>query len=91
VRGLAEGWREDNTLDLRQALQKAKINRIGSAAVYPYTTPGGADALLCASKFTESFDVVTKALFFGDGSGTLTAEAIRDPFLVVLNVYALWR
>jgi aflatoxin B1 aldehyde reductase len=75
--GLTEAWREDDMPNLQKALQQAKINRIDSAAVYPYTAPGGADALLGDSKFTESFEVDTKALYFGDGSGTLTAEAIQ--------------
>jgi aflatoxin B1 aldehyde reductase len=75
--GLTEAWREDNIADLKKALQQAKINRIDSAAVYPYTAPGGADALLGDNKFPESFQVDTKALYFGDGSGTLSAEAIQ--------------
>jgi len=76
--GLTEAWREDNIAELIEALQQSGVNRIDSAAVYPYNAPGGADRLLGISKFPDKgFAIDTKVLYFGDGSGTMTADAIQ--------------
>ncbi|KAF2728642.1 Aldo/keto reductase [Polyplosphaeria fusca] len=75
---LTEAWREDNMPALLSALEHANIKRIDSAAIYPYTAPGGADRLLGHCKASEKgFALDTKVLFYGDGSGTMAPEAIQ--------------
>lgn len=75
---LTVAWRQDNISELAGALQQARIDRIDSAAIYPYTAPGEADRLLGSNQYPEKgFTIDTKILFFGDGSGTLAEPAIR--------------
>ncbi|KAF2012095.1 Aldo/keto reductase [Aaosphaeria arxii CBS 175.79] len=75
---LSYDWTPDTINDLAKALKEAGINRVDSAAIYPFTDPGGSDRLLGIGKFPEKgFTVDTKAMVFGDGSGTMTEAAIE--------------
>lgn len=75
---------------LENALQTSSITRVDTAARYPVNSPGQSQRLLGEARFTEKgFSIDTKINYFGDGSGTLAAEAIDASLqesLLSLNV-----
>lgn len=76
--GFTTAWKDRDLDELLEILQHSGIDQIDSAATYPYHAPGEADRLLGNHGFAEKgFTIDTKILFFGDGSGTMTAEAIQ--------------
>lgn len=59
-------------------LQELGVKEIDTAPIYPVLSPGETEKLLGELGFVSNgFLVDSKVLYFGDGSGTLTADAIQ--------------
>ena len=61
---------------LGEALQRAHISRVDTAARYPPTSPGTSEKLIGKAKYGENFIIDTKVMVSGDGGGSLTASNI---------------
>ena len=71
-------WSEDDVAHLPEVLQEAGITQIDSAALYPITSSGKSERLIGENQYVEKgFQVDTKVMWFGDGRGHLTADAIE--------------
>ena len=85
----------DAVSELLVALARLDIYHIDSAARYPPTDPGRSEQLLGQTKAAETgFIIDTKINTKGDGSGTLTADAIEKSLQASfdrLQVKKVWR
>ncbi|KAM4057920.1 aldo/keto reductase family protein [Hirsutella rhossiliensis] len=70
--------RPEAVSELLRTLRSLGITRVDTAARYPPTNPGASERLLGeAGAATQGFDLDTKILCWGDGSGTLEPAAIE--------------
>ncbi|TVY15593.1 Oxidoreductase sirO [Lachnellula arida] len=77
--GFGVTWSKDDLGALARALKEAGIDPIDTAALYPVGASGLSEKLVGEGKFGEhGFQIDSKILFSGDGSGNLTAPKIQE-------------